>query len=238
MNLNLWFDIPSKYIENFYVIVSVALLGIFSERLTDTSCQEFSLWFFCGISLALVKTDVKNVCWRVSFSRPGLPFFFFFLYLCHSPTTCYSWVLFLKQEVAHCILSFWLVCVMPGSSILILFPCFLIFFQIESDVTVLSLHATTGFCSNQKQLIVVNLSSITLSLNHSFMSAVGEETSEPETSYCLRWKLFYYSLPSHLTPENFFLPLLYVCVSFYLFSFPGLLRLLLQICSVWFLKQY
>ena len=42
MNLNVWFDIPSKYIENFRAIVSVAL-GIFSERLTDTSCQDFSL---------------------------------------------------------------------------------------------------------------------------------------------------------------------------------------------------
>ena len=82
MNLNVWFDILSKYIENFRVIVSVAL-GIFSERLTDTSCQDFSLWF-CGISLAMVTTDVKSVCWRVSFSRPGLPFFLF-LYLCHSP---------------------------------------------------------------------------------------------------------------------------------------------------------
>ena len=30
MNLNIWFDIPSKYLENFYVIVSVAM-GIFSE---------------------------------------------------------------------------------------------------------------------------------------------------------------------------------------------------------------
>ena len=45
MNLNIWFDIPSKYIENFCVIVSVAV-GIFSERSSDTSCQDFSLWFF------------------------------------------------------------------------------------------------------------------------------------------------------------------------------------------------
>ena len=45
MNLNIWFDIPSKYIENFCVIVSAAV-GIFSERLTDTSCQDLSLRFF------------------------------------------------------------------------------------------------------------------------------------------------------------------------------------------------
>ena len=42
MNLNVWFDIPSKYIEIFFFIVSVAL-GIFSERSTDTSCQDFSI---------------------------------------------------------------------------------------------------------------------------------------------------------------------------------------------------
>ena len=32
--------------------------------------------------------------------------------------------------------------------------------------------------------------------------AVGEETSEPETCYCLRWNLYCYSSPSHLTREN------------------------------------
>ena len=45
MNLNIWFDIPSKYIDNFCVIVSIDP-GIFSERLADTSCQDFSLSFF------------------------------------------------------------------------------------------------------------------------------------------------------------------------------------------------
>ena len=59
MNLNLGFDIPSKYIKNFCVIVSVAE-GIFSERLADT-CQNFALSFFCGISLATGKTDLKSV---------------------------------------------------------------------------------------------------------------------------------------------------------------------------------
>ena len=62
MNLNIWFDISSKYRENFCVIVSVAV-GIFSEKLTDTSCQDlFPLFFFfIFISLAMTKTDVKNV---------------------------------------------------------------------------------------------------------------------------------------------------------------------------------
>ena len=53
MNYYICFDIPSKCIDNFCVFVSVAV-GIFSERLTDTSCQNF----FC---LAMVKIDVKNV---------------------------------------------------------------------------------------------------------------------------------------------------------------------------------
>ena len=59
MKLNIWFDIPSKYIEDFCVIVSVAE-SIFSERLTATSSQYFSLWFF-AISLIMIKTDMKNV---------------------------------------------------------------------------------------------------------------------------------------------------------------------------------
>ena len=79
MNLTISFDIPSKYmIENFCVIVSPAV-GIFSERLTDTSSlHDFSLWFFCGNSLELKL--MWKVSSEVSFSRPGLPFFSFFVF--------------------------------------------------------------------------------------------------------------------------------------------------------------
>ena len=42
MMLNIWFDILSKNIEDFCAIVSVVVC-VFSERLTDTSCQDFSL---------------------------------------------------------------------------------------------------------------------------------------------------------------------------------------------------
>ena len=45
MNLNIWFNIPIRYIENVCVIVSVAV-GLFSEKLTDRSCQDFSFLFF------------------------------------------------------------------------------------------------------------------------------------------------------------------------------------------------
>ena len=41
VKFSIWLDIPSKNIVNFYVIV----VGIFTERLTYTSCQEF---FSCG----------------------------------------------------------------------------------------------------------------------------------------------------------------------------------------------
>ena len=100
--------------------------------------QIFSVFFplVFAISLAMVKTDVKNVFWRVFFSRTGLPFFFFF-WICviYLLCTCYSWVLFLKQKVVHCVLSFWLVCVMLRSYMLMLFQYLWISCQIEPDVT-------------------------------------------------------------------------------------------------------
>ena len=42
MKLNIWFDIPSKYIEDFCIIASVAVV-LFSERLIGISFQYFSL---------------------------------------------------------------------------------------------------------------------------------------------------------------------------------------------------
>ena len=52
MNLNIWLDIPSKYIGYFCVIVSDAA-DIFSEGLTDTSSQIFFpsvFWHFFSYS--------------------------------------------------------------------------------------------------------------------------------------------------------------------------------------------
>ena len=43
VKFSMWLDIPSKYIEAFHVNFSVIVVGMFSERLTDTSCQDFSL---------------------------------------------------------------------------------------------------------------------------------------------------------------------------------------------------
>ena len=76
--------------------------------------------------------------WKMSseeFFFPDLTcHFFLFLYLCHLPATCNSWVLFLKQKVVHCVLSFWLVCVMLRSYMLMLFQYLWISSQIEPDV--------------------------------------------------------------------------------------------------------
>ena len=101
VKFSIWPDIPSKYIEEFYVIVSVIVMGIFSERLTDTSCQDFSLWFleFFQLWLKLLR-KMSYWIWIVLFSRSGLPFF----YLCHVCLLNASWVLFLKKKSVHCIL--------------------------------------------------------------------------------------------------------------------------------------
>ena len=133
MNLNIWFDIPSNYAENFWVNISVAV-GIFSERLTDASCQDFSFSFFVVFLWLWLK-----LMWKVSSDVSLFPdltcHFLIFLYLCHSPIPCCCWVLFLKQKVVHCVLSFWLVCVMLRSYMLMLFQYLSISSQIEPDVT-------------------------------------------------------------------------------------------------------
>ena len=49
MNLNIWFDIPSKYIENFFVILYVAV-GIFSDILKTHLVRIFPFDFFLYFS--------------------------------------------------------------------------------------------------------------------------------------------------------------------------------------------
>ena len=67
-----------------------------------------------------------------------------------------------------------------------------------------------------------------VSLNHSIMSVVGEETNS-----MLRWKLYCYCSPSYLKRENSVSLSAFCLSSFFLFSFFSLLRLLPQICRVW-----
>ena len=99
MKFSIWLDILSKYIEDFYVIVSVIVLCTFPERLTGTSCQDFSLWFLAFLSLRL-KLMQKMSYWIVFFFQNWPAFF----YLCHIFLLSASWVLFLKKKPFHCIL--------------------------------------------------------------------------------------------------------------------------------------
>ena len=69
-------------------------------------------------------------------------------------------------------------------------------------------------------LLLISATLLYLSTIRSCMFAAGEETSEPETSYCLRWKLCCYSSPSHPVPENFVSPTaLCLCFVFFVFIF-------------------
>ena len=97
MNLNIWFDILSKYIEDFCIIASVAVV-LFAERLTETSFQFFSLRILPFLQLWL---KLKSL-----FFQNCSVLFFLFLDLCQLPAMCYEWALFLKQKVVHCVLSF------------------------------------------------------------------------------------------------------------------------------------
>ena len=52
-------------------------------------------------------------------------------------------------------------------------------------------------------LLLISVTLHYLSTILSCIFAVGEEISEPETSWCVRWKLYCYSSLSQLTQENF-----------------------------------
>ena len=84
-----------------------------------------------------------------------------------------------------------------------------------------SLTKTTDSCFFLLKNISLLLISITLhylSTILSCISAVGEETREPETRCCFRWKLYCYSLPCQLTPESFVSSSAF-CLSFVFFHF-------------------
>ena len=109
MKLNIWIDIVSKYMEDSCVIFYVTVCT-FSERLTDTSCQDFLVF-----SRSLVRWYEK--CLTEEYFRAGLPFFFFFYFSFN------SYVPFgfcLKRKVVHCVRSFWLICVILRSYMLML----------------------------------------------------------------------------------------------------------------------
>ena len=102
MKLNTWPDTSSKYIEGFchleghcfhcygYIVRKISILSGF-----------FPLAF--GISLAMVKTDVKNILPKSFFFQTLAVFFFLLIYVICLPRT--SWVLCLKQKVFHSLCS-------------------------------------------------------------------------------------------------------------------------------------
>ena len=97
VKFSIWLNIRSKYIDYLYFIVSVTV-GIFSERLTGTSCQDFSLCFLICFQLAVVKTDGKCLTEQSFFSQKWTAFFVFDL--CHICLLRTSWVLFLERKLS------------------------------------------------------------------------------------------------------------------------------------------
>ena len=86
----------------------------------------------------------------------------------------------------------------------------------NSSLTLQLISAPYYFKSISLLLITATLPYLSTIL--SCMSAAGEETSEPEISHCVRWKMFCYSSPSHLTPETFVSPSA-LCLSFVFFRY-------------------
>ena len=85
-----------------------------------------------------------------------------------------------------------------------------------------SLTKTTDSCFFLLKKYLLLLISVTLhclSTIPSCVSAVGEETSEPETNCCVWWKLYCYSSPSQLTPENFVSSAFCLCFVFFVFVY-------------------
>ena len=70
-------------------------------------------------------------------------------------------------------------------------------------------------------LLSISATFFYLSTNPSCMSAVGEETSDPEISYCLQWKSFCPSPLSHLMPETFVSLCFMSLFHFFCFCFPA-----------------
>ena len=113
MKLNVWLDIPSKYIEYSCVTVSVAV-DIFSKRLTDIFCKVFHFGFWYFSSYCIINW-CKNVLLQ-SFFFQNLPALWFVLFACY----VLAGVKTEKQKVVHFVLSFWPICVMLRSYMLIL----------------------------------------------------------------------------------------------------------------------
>ena len=97
VKFSIWRNIPSKY--RGFICRCFVIVGIFSERLTDTSCQDFSL---CFLGFSLFKTlFMWNVLLNSLFHQKG-PSFFCFWFVSYLPPVLVlrSWVLFLKRKLS------------------------------------------------------------------------------------------------------------------------------------------
>ena len=101
MKLNTWVDIPSKYIDNFCVIVSVAV-DIFSKRLTEWHILSGYSPLDFSISLAMDKTNVKNVLLKSSFFPELGCYFFLFVWSFFCFVTCYLDFVFKTENCPLC----------------------------------------------------------------------------------------------------------------------------------------
>ena len=137
MKLNTWLDISSKYIEDFCVIFSVAVGYIFRK----INWHILSGFFWCEKYIT-----EEYFCPELDYH---FLYIYFFIIICVICLLQASWVLCLKQKVVHCVLRFWLICVMLRSYTC---WCFCNTFEIFwSQMWLCVITANTRTSLNQKQ---------------------------------------------------------------------------------------
>ena len=155
---------------------------------------------------------MKSVFWRVSFSRPGLPFFFFvFVFV---PFTYYMLLLAFVIKTESCPLcSEFCVCVMLRSYMLMLFQYLWIPSKVEPDVT-LRYH-----CMQTLELVQTKNSMSSHSVR--FSSRVLNLSSKKYKAKYFDWKNTKKVLkPAKLITQISKFRLIYEKITKSLFSFP------------------
>ena len=99
----------------------------------------------------------------------------------------------------------------------------------------------TPFYLESISFLLISATLLHLSTIPSCMLLLARKNEQARNgNYYFRWKLYLYSSPSHLTPENLVSPSAFRRPFFCFFSFSlfGLLRPLLQICRVWLTQTH